>query len=314
MISKSIYSGRGELKVDQRLEVFLKVVEKKNFSKAADELHMTQPAVSQYIRSLEETTGVKLLERTNKYVRLNKAGEIVYHHAIEIKELYAKMDHLLDDLTNKASGSLSVGASYTFGEYLLPRIIAEAKERYPDIKPTVTIGNTTAIADLVKSHQLDVGIVEGHFKEVSELKTEPFAEDRMVLVASAKHPLAKKQRLITIDELVEQTWILRELGSGTREASENVFKQFSISPSAIMHFSSTQPIKAMVEAGIGISLLSEWAIQKELHSGDLKIVEAEGLPYTRDFSIITRSPFQTKALSAFLEMLRTHKGLTDFKI
>ena len=102
--------------MDQRLEVFIKVIEKKNFSKAAEELHMTQPAVSQYIRSLEDSTGVKLLERTNKYVRLNKAGEIVYHHAIEIKELYAKMNHLLDDLTNKASGSIAIGASYTFGE------------------------------------------------------------------------------------------------------------------------------------------------------------------------------------------------------
>ena len=300
--------------MDQRLEVFLKVIEKKNFSKAAKELNMTQPAVSQYIRSLENATGVKLLERTNKYVRLNKAGEIVYHHAIEIKELYAKMNHLLDDLTNKASGSIAIGASYTFGEYLLPRIIAEAKERYPDIKPTVTIGNTTTIAGLVLGHQLDVGIVEGHFKEVHELKTEPFAEDRMVVVASADHPLSKRQMSIPIEELIEETWILRETGSGTREASENVFKQYSIAPPAIMHFSSTQPIKAMVEAGIGISLLSEWAIQKELRYGDLKIVDVVELPYTRDFSIVTRSPFQTKALSVFIEMLKNHKALTDFKI
>lgn len=300
--------------MDQRLEVFLKVIEKKNFSRAAEELNMTQPAVSHYIRSLEDTTGVKLLERTNKYVRLNKAGVIVYHHAMEIKELYAKMNHLLDDLTNKASGSIAIGASYTFGEYVLPRIIAEAKERYPDIKPTVTIGNTTTIAGLVMGNQLDMGIVEGHFKEVRELKTEPFAEDRMVLVASADHPLSKRQKSIPIEELIEQTWILRELGSGTREASENVFEQYSIAPAAIMHFSSTQPIKAMVEAGIGISLLSEWAIQKELRYGDLKILEVEGLPYTRDFSIVTRSPFQTKALSAFLEMLKNHKGLTNFKI
>lgn len=300
--------------MDQRLEVFLKVIEKKNFSKAAEELHMTQPAVSQYIRSLEDITGVKLLERTNKYVRLNKAGEIVYHHAIEIKELYAKMNHLLDDLTNKASGSIAIGASYTFGEYLLPRIIAEAKEQYPDIKPTVTIGNTTTIAGLVLSHQLDVGIVEGHFKEVQELKTEPFAEDRMVIVASADHPLASLKKPIGIQDLVKETWILRELGSGTREASENVFKQFSLAPQSIMHFSSTQPIKAMVEAGMGISLVSEWAIQKELRYGDIKVLDVKEMPYTRDFSIVTRSPFQTKALSAFLELLKSHKELTDFKI
>ncbi len=300
--------------MDQRLEVFLKVVEKKNFSKAAEELHMTQPAVSQYIRSLEETTGVKLLERTNKYVRLNKAGEIVYHHTLEIKELYAKMNHLLDDLTNKASGSIAIGASYTFGEYLLPRIIAEAKEQFPDIKPTVTIGNTATIAELVLSHQLDVGIVEGHFKDVMELKTEPFAKDRMVIIAQSDHPLTHHNKPIEMKELLEETWILRELGSGTREATENVFEQFSMFPQSIMNFSSTQPIKAMVEAGMGISLLSEWAIQKELHYGDIKILNVKELPYTRDFSIVTRSPFQTKALSAFLDLLRSHKELTDFKI
>lgn len=300
--------------MDQRLEVFIKVIEKKNFSKAAEELHMTQPAVSQYIRSLEEATGVKLLERTNKYVRLNKAGEIVYHHAIEIKELYAKMNHLLDDLTNKASGSIAIGASYTFGEYLLPQIIAEVKEQFPDIKPTVTIGNTTTIAGLVLSHQLDVGIVEGHFKGVQELKTEPFAEDRMVVVASADHPLVQRVKPIKVAELIEETWILRELGSGTREASENVFKQFSIEPKSLMHFSSTQPIKAMVEAGMGISLVSEWAIQKELRYGDLKVLDVEGLPYTRNFSIVTRSPFRTKALSTFLDLLKNHQELTDFKI
>lgn len=299
--------------MDQRLEVFIKVVEKKNFSKAAEELHMTQPAVSQYIRSLEESTGVKLLERTNKYVRLNKAGDIVFHHALEIKELYAKMNHLLNDLTNKASGSIAVGASYTFGEYLLPTIIAEAKEQYPDIKPTVTIGNTTTIAALVLNHQLDIGIVEGHFKDVKELKTEPFAKDRMVIVVPANHPLANLIGSISINELTDETWILREQGSGTREAAEAVFQKFSLSPKSIMHFSSTQPIKAMVEAGMGISLLSEWAIQKELKYGDIKVLNVQELPYTRDFSIVTRSPFQTKALSAFLNLLKNHKIVNDFK-
>lgn len=293
--------------MDQRLEVFIKVIEKKNFSKAAEDLHMTQPAVSQYIRSLEEATGVKLLERTNKYVRLNKAGEIVFHHALEIKELYTKMNHLLDDLTNKASGNIAIGASYTFGEYLLPTIIAEAKERFPDIKPTVTIGNTTTIAGLVLSHQLDVGIVEGHFKDVKELTTEPFAKDQMVIAAAMTHPLAHNKKPLTLSELMEETWILREVGSGTREAAETLFATYNISPESLMHFSSTQPIKAMVEAGVGISLLSEWAIQKEVKYGDIKILNVKELPYTRDFSIVTRSPFQTKALSAFINLLRSHK-------
>src|SRR5699024_12664168 len=110
--------------MDQHLQVFITVAEKRNFSRAAEALHMTQPAVSQYIRLLEENFGVRLLERTNKYVRLNKAGEIVYHHAKEITGLYTRMHHLMDDLTHKARGPLAIGASYTFGEYVLPHIIA----------------------------------------------------------------------------------------------------------------------------------------------------------------------------------------------
>src|SRR5699024_11676037 len=105
--------------MDQHLYVFVTVVEKENFSRAAEELHMTQPVVSQYIQSFERTMGSKLLERTNKYVRLNKAGEIVYHHAKEILGLYTKMHELIDDVTNKTSGALAIGASYTFGEYIL---------------------------------------------------------------------------------------------------------------------------------------------------------------------------------------------------
>src|SRR5699024_338621 len=163
----------GGFVMDQHLQVFVHVVEKKNFSRAAEELHMTQPAVSQYIRSLEETVGTRLLERTNKYVRLNKAGEIVYHHAKEILGLYTNMQALVDDLVHKASGPLSIGASYTFGEYVLPPILAELQSIYPEIQPTLHIGNTAEIAHLVATHQLDIGIVEGHFTDLA-LYTEEF--------------------------------------------------------------------------------------------------------------------------------------------
>lgn len=298
--------------MDQHLQVFVTVVEKQNFSRAAEALHMTQPAVSQYIRIFEENFGVRLLERTNKYVRLNKAGEIVYHHAKEIIGLYNRMDNLVDDLTNKPNGPLSIGASYTFGEYVLPHIIAALQANYPDIHPTVQIGNTAEIADSVTHHQLDIGIVEGHFKNEKQLNTEAFAEDFMVVVASPDHPLARKTNDVVIKDLEEQTWILRETGSGTREAAEKLFQRFEISPVNFMNFGSTQPIKVAIEAGLGISLLSEWAIQKELNNGDLQILDVRGLPFTRQFSIVTASPFQTKALQVFIDLLRNNKELTVF--
>jgi DNA-binding transcriptional LysR family regulator len=298
--------------LDLQLQVFITVAEKKNFSRAAEALHMTQPAVSQYIRKLEDNIGVRLLERTNKYVRLNKAGEIVYHHAKEISSLYTRMQNHINDLSNEANGPLSLGASYTFGEYILPHVLAKMKETYPGIQPTLTISNTCEIARLVLSNQLDVGIVEGHFKEEQLFQIEEVAKDDMVIIASANHPLSQRNNEIRKKELEEQTWILREVGSGTREAAEKVLEHLNISPTSIMYFSSTQSIKEAVGAGLGISLLSQWAIQKELQIGDLKVVDVKDMPFTRKFSVITTTPFQSKVLQAFIDLLKKSKELTIF--
>lgn len=292
--------------MDKHLQLFITVAEKQSFSRAAEEHYMTQPAVSQYIRALEDSIGMRLLERSNKYVRLNKAGEIVYHYGKEILGLYTTMQTIVDDLTNKANGPLTIGASYTFGEYVLPKIIADLKARYPDIEPTVIIGNTAKIADLVATHQLDVGVVEGHFDE-KEMMIEEFARDEMVIVASPQHKLLHKETYVGINDLEKERWIVREKGSGTREATERLFQQFSITPSRLMHFSSTQPIKESVAAGLGISLLSKWAIQKEIKYGDLKIMPVQVFSLSRQFSIITKSPFQTKALEIFIALLRSNK-------
>ncbi|MCT1903677.1 LysR family transcriptional regulator [Oceanobacillus sojae] len=294
--------------MDNHLQIFITVAEKQSFSKAAEEHYMTQPAVSQYIRALEDSVGIRLLERSNKYVRLNKAGEIVYHYGKEILGLYTTMQNLVDDLVNRANGPLAIGASYTFGEYVLPRIIADMLERYPNIEPAVTIGNTAKIADLVATHQLDVGIVEGHFNR-KEIIIEEFAEDEMVIVASSENKLLYKKEEIDLSDLVKETWVVRERGSGTREATEKFFQRFDITPSRLMHFSSTQSIKESVAAGLGITLLSKWAVQKEVKYGDLKIIPIKGLPFVREFSIITKSPFKTNALEIFIELLRDSKQL-----
>lgn len=295
--------------VDQHLQVFITVAEKESFSRAAEAHHMTQPAVSQYIRIFEEDIGTRLLERNNKYVRLNQAGEMVYHYGKEIIGLYTKMQNVVDDLTKVATGSLSIGASYTFGEYVLPRIIAYLREIYPDIEPNVTVGNTAMIADLVATNQLDIGIVEGHFNEM-HIEKEAFAVDTMVVVAPKTHPLALSEKAALVKDLEKETWIVREQGSGTREATDKLFDILNLSPTKMMNFSSTQLIKESVEVGLGISLMSQWAIKKELKYGAFKIIKVEGLPLKREFSMITKSEFQTKALEVFISILRDNKGLT----
>ncbi|AGK56123.1 LysR family transcriptional regulator [Bacillus sp. 1NLA3E] len=289
--------------MNQLLLVFVTVVDKGNFTRAADELHMTQPAVSQYIQTLERMVGAKLLDRTNKYVRLNKAGEIVFHHAKEILGLHTRMQCLVDDLLKTASGSLSIGASFTFGEYVLPHLIAKLKQQYPMITPTVSIGNTQVIAEMVMDHHLDIGILEGDFSH-EKLYIEAFEEDFMFVIVQANHPYANREN-IQLSELSDETWIVREEGSGTREATEKMFTEFQFHPHSIMEFGSTQIIKESVEAGLGITLLSQTAVRKEISLGTLKMLKVNGNPICRKFSLITQeSQFKTKATEVFLEILR----------
>lgn len=294
--------------MDQQLLVFVTVAELGNFTKAAEKLHMTQPAVSQYVQSIERNYGMKLLERSNKFVRLNKPGEIVYYHAKEILSLYIKIENLLDDLSKQPKGPLKIGASYSYGEYVLPNLIAKLHEAYPDISPTITIGNTKEVAELVSKNQLDIGIIEGWYND-SQLQIETFADDAMYIVTSANHPLANRREEVEFTDLEKETWIVREEGSGTREATEKLFKQLSISPENFMVFGSTQLIKESVEAGLGITLLSQWTFRKEEKLSLLKTLPMKGTPFKRKFSIVyKKAAYITKALEVFIELLKNDKG------
>lgn len=168
--------------MDQLLSVFISVADKRNFSRAAEELHLTQPAVSQQIQQLEKHVGAKLLLRTNKSVQLTKAGEIVYLHAKEITGLYKRMSMLVNELNNEPTGSLKIGASYTFGEYVLPHILARMKNLFPNIFPSVQIGNTRDIAKAITSHEIDVGIVEGEIS-LRNIYIKSVSTDKMYIVA-----------------------------------------------------------------------------------------------------------------------------------
>lgn len=289
--------------MDQLLQVFVTVAEKKNFSRAAEELLMTQPAVSQYIKTLERNMETTLLERNNKMVHLTKAGDVVYHHAKDILTTYDRMQHLVGDMMKTPSGKLAIGASYTFGEYVLPHVVATLREAYPQITPLITIHNTREISDLVTARQLDVGIVEGQVPDPKHY-AEVFADDQMVTVAASSHPLVQQSEIIMSD-LEQETWIVREKGSGTHEVTERMFASYHFVPAQTMPFGSTQVIKEAVEAGLGITFLSKWAIRKELTLGTLKILPVRGVPYERKFSLITPdTPYMTKATEVFVGLLR----------
>jgi DNA-binding transcriptional LysR family regulator len=250
--------------------------------------------------------GAKLLERNNKFIRLTHTGDIVYYHAKEILGLYSRMKDLVEDAMHEARGKLLIGASYTFGEYILPHVIARLRDAYPSIQPSITIANTQEIVHLVKSYQLDVGIIEGDLHE-PKLHTEPFAKDEMLLFISPKHPLSQK-RNVSMRDLQDETWIVREIGSGTREAAEKLFDASQIRPEHMMEFGSNQVIKESVEAGLGITLLSKSAVRKEQKLGTLIALQIDGLPLVRNFSIITKpTKFQPRSVDVFLQLLRAEQ-------
>ncbi|USK83411.1 LysR family transcriptional regulator [Peribacillus asahii] len=291
--------------MDQLLSVFISVADKRNFSRAAEELHMTQPAVSQQIQQLEKHVGAKLLLRTNKSVQLTKAGEIVYLHAKEITGLYKRMSMLVNELNNEPTGPLKIGASYTFGEYVLPHILARMKNLFPNIFPSVQIGNTRDIAKAITSHEIDVGIVEGEIS-LRNIYIKSVSTDQMYIVAGGKYPIYFNKE-VTRRQVEQENWIVREVGSGTREATETLFQSLQIRPSKLMEFGSTQLIKEAVEAGLGISYLSELTVKKERMLGTIQVLNVKGTPIKRNFSVITESvESHTKSMNLFIELIEKY--------
>jgi DNA-binding transcriptional LysR family regulator len=289
--------------MDAQLHVFETVAELRNFSRAAEKLHMTQPAVSQQVRSLEESLGVRLMERSNKGVTLTKAGELTLHYAKEINGQYRRMREMIDELLHFAGGPLAIGASYTFGEYALPATIARLHDEYPGILPSIAIGNTADMAERLRARELDLAIVEGN-EYGSGLEAVWLANDRMYIAAGSAHPLAC-EGLVKPERLSAETWMVREGGSGTRAATDRMFASLGIHPARMMELGSTQLIKETVEAGLGVTLQSQLALRKELGLGSLKLLSVEGIPVKRDFHVLLREgELRTRTIEVFLQTLK----------
>ncbi|MBX6352973.1 MAG: LysR family transcriptional regulator [Thermoflavifilum sp.] len=290
--------------MDRALETFVAVVEHGGFTHAANALHATQPAVSQQVRLLEQYLGVQLLERTTKRVRLNRAGEVVYYYAKQILQLQRQMERTVQELSGDVAGRMTIGASYTFGECVLPHLVARFLQRYPRVEPVIEIANTQRVMACVEAGTFDLGIVEGDVVPRDGLLVEPLATDAMVVVAAVNHPLCNV-RPVSVEMLAETAWLIREPGSGTRFHQDRFLEQLGIVPRRIMSLGSTQVIKEGVEAGLGITLLSACAVRRELQHGSLCVLATPGTPVLRMFSVVTRrTQFEPAVVKVFRETLR----------
>lgn len=274
--------------MDIKLKLFCTVAETKSFSKASRIVHLTQPAVSLQIQALEEFFETKLFDRTEGSVRLTPAGKLLYKHARHILQHYAEVEKDIGKLTGKLKGGITIGASTTLGNYVLPRVLVDFKRKHPKIKMNMLVGNTKRIEDLLNSGLIDIGLVEGEVSKAA-LKAEPVAPDELILIIHPGHPWAKKKTVIPVLEITREPFILREEGSGTRQKTEEYLASHGVSIRDIhiaLVLGSTESVKEAVEAGLGISIVSRWSVRNEEKNGRLRVLSLREGSILRNFSAV----------------------------
>lgn len=299
---------------DRRLQVFYTVARLLSFTKAAEALHMTQPAVTFQVHQLEEYFNTRLFDRTHNRISLTPVGQQVYEYANRIFEEYAQMDKAVKDMTGDISGVLMIGASTTIAEYMLPVLLGDFKTQYPDVVIRLRVSNTDGIVSMVESNIIDLGVVEAPVAN-KQLVVELCRKDQLVAIIPPGHPLASR-KVISMKELATYPFISREEGSGTRDVITEHFQQvgFSLQDlNVVMELGSSEAIKGAVTSGMGISILSRVTIHKELQLGTLKEI-ALNPPLERPFSFVhQKQKFRVRAIEKLLTFARQYCSATPSK-
>lgn len=295
---------------DFRLKVFRTVAEKLNFTGAAETLFLTQPAVTLQIKTLEEDLGVKLFDRSGGKVKLTEAGAVLLEYARKIADLYQEAEIAIGNLLGEERGRLAIGASTTIAQYILPRLVGEFLSRHPKVELSMISANTENIVRSLDKKEIALGLVEGPVGR-TDLKTERFIEDEIVVVAGADHEWAfTKSAKIKLNELIKMPLIMREHGSGTRRVVEDALKKGRLKLSElnmVMELDSTEAIKSAVEANLGIGFVSRWGLRHEIELGTLKIIKIEGLEIKRQLQFIyPRTPSLEGAAETFFRFARRY--------
>ena len=292
---------------DRRLQVFHTVARLLSFTKAAESLHMTQPAVTFQVRQLEEYFNTRLFDRAHNRISLTAAGERVFEYADKIFELYAKMDNAVRDLTGEISGVLIIGASTTIAEYMLPSLLGDFKNKYPDVNVQLRVSNSDGIVHMVENNDIDLGVVESPVLN-KNLVVEECRKDRLVAIVPPQHVLSKNTE-VSIKELLEHEYIAREEGSGTREVIHEQLAEAGMKSADLhicMELGSPEAIKGAVEAGMGVSIVSEVTIHKEIELGTLVALELSP-SLERPFSFVhQKQKFRQRAMDELLDFARAY--------
>ncbi len=299
-----------------QLRVFLAVVEYLHFTRAAEALYISQPAVSAAIQNLEEQYGVRLFHRIGRQIEITEAGKLLQAEAQKIIDQVVLTERGLQELNDLQRGELKLGSSLTIGNYWLPDKISQFKRQYPGISVNCSLANTEEICEGTATGQFDLGLVEGEVKPTlkTSLEEEIVGSDRLLIVVGKSHPWFERTK-ISLTELSTTDWVMREPGSGTQQRFEEALQNWGIEVTElniILVLNSGEMVKAVIENGVGATAISELMVKKELQLDTLRSIQVID---DRDDSNITveivrpflklkhRQRFQTRLSSAFEQIL-----------
>ena len=290
--------------MDYRDRVFISVAEKLSFSKAANELNITQPAITRHIRELEERYKVSLFERKGNKIYLTKAGEKVYNSYKEIAQLYRALEFEISQVHNSVSGEFRIGASSTISQYVIPKIIASFHKRYPQISIYLINGNSFEMERQLEENIIDIALVENITSQPG-ISYRDFLEDELIVVAG-KDSVYAKQNTISKEDLIKIPIVLREQGSGTLDVIRDSLAQQNINIenlNTLIHLGSTESIKNFLQEFDGLAIVSEKAVINELYLKTLVKIRVSGLTIRRKFRIAYRHGHKSRQVELFEDFL-----------
>lgn len=285
----------------RQLQVFEAAARLGGYTRAAETLHLSQPAVSMQIRQLEEQAGMPLFDQIGKKVHLTDAGRTLYKHAQSILAQVHEAQLEFEEMRGMRRGQLNITIAST-ANYFAPRLLAAFCQRHPEVKVSLDVSNREHILELLKETDKDLAIM-GRPPEASDLVAHPFMENPLVVIAAPDHPLAQA-RNIPLARLNEETFISREIGSGTRMAAERFFDEAGTRLTTAMEMSSNEAIKQAVQAGLGLGVVSVHTLEMELALGRLVILDVQGFPILRHWYAVHRQGKRFSAVAqAFLNFV-----------
>ena len=287
-----------------RLKVFRTVAESLNFRKASEALFISQPAVTQQIKALEEELGTPVFDRTKGKVTLTEAGTVLLGFAERLKALADEAAQAVADVSGQHRDELRIGASQTIGQYLLPNLLAGFLRSHGNVALTGASGNTDEMLQRLADHKIDLALIEGPGSR-GDVRSEPFMEDHMVLVVAPDHEWADSE--VDPAMLQEMPIITRELGSGSRRVVENALVEAGLRLQDLhiaLTLDSTEGLLSAVEARLGVAFVSRWAVRNQLALGTLKLARVKGVKLARVLSVAYRiGPVPGGSAGAFYRFL-----------